>query len=55
VSRATPTGTALTTIGRYSFPIPEDPSDIETLLNLGESAASFTRRATAANHVPQRG
>jgi hypothetical protein len=40
--------------GRYSFSMPED-GDIEALLDLGESAASFSRRAAAANHVPQRG
>jgi hypothetical protein len=41
------------TTGRYSFAAP-DANDIEALLDLGESAASFSRRATAVNHVPQR-
>jgi hypothetical protein len=55
VSWARSAATAVTTIGRYSFPMPQDPNDIEALLDLGESAASFSRRATAANHVAQKG
>jgi hypothetical protein len=40
--------------GRYSFSMPED-GDIEALLDLGESAASFSRRAAAGTHMPRRG
>ena len=48
-------GTAITKIGDYSFLIPEDANDIGALLDLGESVASFSRRAAVANHVPQKG
>jgi hypothetical protein len=34
---------------RYWFAVPDNPDEVEALLDLGESAASFSNRAFAAN------
>jgi hypothetical protein len=46
-------GVGTTTAGRYSFPVSSSVTDMQMLLDLGESAASLSRRAIARSNLPR--